>query len=63
MLELFFLSYVVDSQILAKSSSGQVSLGLATTSHKIKGKKKCSTGNSSSSRIQKDVFLRCKSII
>jgi hypothetical protein len=30
---------VSNSQILAKSSSGQLSLGLATTSHKIKGKK------------------------
>jgi hypothetical protein len=36
MLTLFFLSYVVDSQILAKPSSGQLSLGLATTSQNQK---------------------------
>jgi len=39
MLELFFLSYVVDSQILAKSSSGQVSLGLAYITQNQRKKK------------------------
>jgi hypothetical protein len=38
MLTLFFLSYVVDSQILAKSSSGQNCHWGSLLHHKIKGK-------------------------
>jgi hypothetical protein len=41
MLKLFFLSYAVDSQIVAKSSSGQIVTGASYYITKSKEKKCC----------------------